>query len=121
MPYKDKETRNRHYREKYAKTKRQWGISNAPYRYRDSEKNSQLMRTYGITLQDYNAMFEEQDGRCAICGVHQSELKRALAVDHDHGTGEVRGLLCQKCNAGIGNLRDDASLLKRAACYLGDC
>ena len=43
-------------------------------------------------------MFKEQYGCCAICGKHQSELKKALAVDHDHRTGKVRGLVCNMCN-----------------------
>jgi len=57
---------------------------------------------YGITLEEYNDMFIEQDGCCAICGIHQSELNYSLCVDHNHETGNVRGLLCRGCNANLG-------------------
>jgi len=90
--------------------------------YRDANKelfrNSHLKSKYGIDLVEYNQMFAKQDGRCAICGRHQSEFKHSLAVDHCHETGEVRGLLCSTCNRGIGYLQDDASVVLRAASYL---
>jgi hypothetical protein len=57
---------------------------------------------YGITLIQYNEIFNSQNGCCKICGTHQSELKKALFVDHDHKTGKIRGLLCHQCNIGIG-------------------
>ena len=60
--------------------------------------NYQLVRYYGISVADYRAMFEKQDGKCAICKRHQSELSKKLSVDHDHKTGKVRGLLCSHCN-----------------------
>jgi len=53
---------------------------------------------YGITPNDYNQLFQQQNGCCAICGKHQSKLKRRLDVDHDHKTDKVRGLLCNYCN-----------------------
>ncbi len=53
---------------------------------------------YGLNAVEYNRLFAIQSGRCAICGKHQSELKRRLDVDHDHETGKVRGLLCNYCN-----------------------
>lgn len=55
----------------------------------------------------YNKMFNEQSGCCAMCGKHQSELKRRLDVDHNHISGKTRGLLCFPCNTGIGSLRVD--------------
>ncbi len=61
-----------------------------------------LRYTYGITVEDYNAMFIEQRGRCAICGKHQSSLNRVLCVDHNHDTGKVRALLCNGCNTLVG-------------------
>ena len=61
-----------------------------------------LKYEYGITLDDYNKMFNEQEGKCAICQRHQNELKKILYVDHDHKTGEVRGLLCKNCNVALG-------------------
>ena len=66
--------------------------------------------TYGITAEQYLELLEFQDGRCYIC--HRRPASKRLAVDHDHGTGEVRGLLCKACNRDVlGHLRDDAAAL----------
>jgi hypothetical protein len=72
---------------------------------------------YGLTIESYDAMLTEQAGVCAICG-RENASKRRLAVDHDHATGEVRGLLCNRCNAGIGLLGDTAEAVARAVVYL---
>jgi hypothetical protein len=75
-----------------------------------------LRHRYGTTLEWYRQRLDEQGGVCAICkGV---SLKR-LGVDHNHQTGEVRGLLCVKCNAGIGNFNENPSLMYAAVQYLG--
>ncbi len=71
-----------------------------------------------MTIERYNEMFEEQNGNCAICGRHEDEFKKILSVDHNHRTGEVRGLLCNKCNTAIGYLKDDINLLCSAISYL---
>ena len=81
-------------------------------------RDNYYKRKYGITLEDYNRMFAEQKGRCAICETHQCDTGRAFAVDHDHKTGKVRGLLCQACNTAIGKLQDDPKLIQRAAEYV---
>lgn len=73
---------------------------------------------YGLTEEKFNKMFEVQNGCCAICGKHQSDFKRALSVDHCHESGSVRGLLCSKCNTGLGSFKDDPTLLMKAAKYL---
>jgi len=62
------------------------------------------LKQYDMTLDDYNRIFAEQDGCCAICGRHQSEFKRRLHVDHDHVSEKVRGLLCADCNFLLGHL-----------------
>jgi len=72
-----------------------------------------LMRRYGITAADADAMYEAQGGMCAICGE-----RPAAHVDHDHSTGVVRSLLCFTCNSGLGNFRDDIELVRLAAAYL---
>lgn len=59
---------------------------------------SDLKLKYNLTENEWREFFERQDGRCAICGKHQSILSRRLSVDHDHKTGIVRGLLCGHCN-----------------------
>jgi hypothetical protein len=74
-------------------------------------------RKYGITLNEYNRMLEDQGGVCAVCGKVCNSGKR-LAVDHNHLTGKVRGLLCINCNQGIGHLMDSIHLLSRAIDYL---
>ncbi len=87
---------------------------------REHNKNTKLKYRYGITQKEYNKLFYKQKGCCAICGKHQSEFKRRLAVDHNHLTKEVRGLLCTLCNQGIGmlNVDENTLLLYRAIDYL---
>lgn len=77
-----------------------------------------LKREFGITLEQYNEMFQNQQGKCKICLIHQSKLSKALAVDHCHSTKKVRGLLCSTCNIGIGCLGDSVENINRALEYL---
>ena len=81
-----------------------------------------LRRTYGITLEQYEAMAEQQNHRCAICGQPETTTKKgtlqSLAVDHCHDTSKVRGLLCHHCNVGIGSLKHRKDLLLAAIRYL---
>jgi hypothetical protein len=85
-------------------------------------RNVKLLRLYGLTPEEYEALREAQGGVCAICKREETRTYkgriRALAVDHDHETGEVRGLLCSDCNQGIGWFRDDPELLQAAIEYL---
>ena len=83
---------------------------------RESYWEAMLQRVYGLTVADYNALLERQGGGCAICG--QPRNSHRLAVDHDHATGRVRGLLCAPCNHAIGSLRDRPDLLRSAIAYL---
>lgn len=76
-----------------------------------------LRSKYGLSLEQYDAMLIAQNGVCAICKKSDPEGK-ALAVDHDHITGENRGLLCGLCNKAIGLLQDSAELVIKAAEYL---
>lgn len=73
-----------------------------------------LRSRYGITIDQYEEMLQRQGGLCAICHIAHEKL----VVDHCHGTGRVRGLLCNTCNAGIGYLQDDPLLVFRAVSYL---
>jgi hypothetical protein len=76
---------------------------------------------YGVDQADFNEMFAAQGGMCAICGTDQPSGDGRIAqwnIDHDHSTGKVRGILCSQCNIGIGQLRDDPDLLRRAIAYL---
>lgn len=70
-------------------------------------------RTYNVSIEEIEVLIRDQAGRCRICG-----QARPLCIDHDHETGRVRGLLCQPCNHGVGNFRDDPALLAAAADYL---
>ena len=70
------------------------------------KRESNLKKKYKIDLKDYNKMFKEQKGKCAICNKHQKKLKTVLHVDHCHKTNQVRGLLCNRCNAGLGYYED---------------
>jgi len=76
------------------------------------------LRKYGLTVEAYNAMLAQQGGGCAICGGGPNSRGRRFAVDHCHGTGRVRGLLCSKCNTALGLLDDDPLRCEAAAAYL---
>jgi len=82
------------------------------------QRTNSLKRKYGMTLEDYDDLLKTQNGACAICQQSEPINSRRLAVDHDHITGEVRGLLCSQCNRGIGYLKDDPDILEAAAQYL---
>lgn len=84
-------------------------------------RRGQLQKRYGITLEEYEALFEKQRGACAICAGDMliGSSKRYAHVDHCHSTGSVRGLLCGRCNVGLGMFADDADRLTRAIEYLG--
>jgi hypothetical protein len=94
----------------------------------DIKRNYKLRKKYGISSAEYDEIFEKQNGVCAICGMPETKKQRrgvnlpetpdSLHVDHDHVTGQVRGLLCYRCNTGIGKLWDDPNLLRKAADYL---
>ena len=73
---------------------------------------------YGVSEEDYDRMCRLQAGRCAACGESQDGNRTRMAFDHDHGTGAVRGLLCGKCNRGIGLFDDSPEKLRAAATYL---
>lgn len=102
---------------------RQWARDN-PERHRNTRRARELRETYGISPEIYNTMLSGQGGVCAICGQPETRshgrtgTEFRLAVDHDHETGRVRGLLCQGCNRGIGFLGDNVDRLRKAADYL---
>ena len=89
-----------------------------------SPRESRLKYQYGITLADYERMLTDQGGVCWICGMANPQKNRwgetpvALHVDHCEATKKVRGLLCYRCNTGIGLLRHDVNIIKRAIDYL---
>lgn len=94
---------------------RRWRETNKP-RVIAIRRKSNLKTRFGITVEQYETMFLNQNGRCAICG-REPDLQR-LHVDHDHKTGRVRGLLCMTCNTALGKFSDDPELLRKAIEYL---
>lgn len=109
MPYKDPK-KNRECRDNYMKTEKG----------KLTKWKHNLKKQYGITPEDYDAMYEAQKGCCAICFTHQVSMNYRLHVDHCHKTGKVRGLLCKNCNLALGNFQDSVKLLARAIEYLED-
>lgn len=81
-------------------------------------RNAYLLCVYNISLKEYNYLLEQQSYRCAICGIPQDKLDKNLSVDHDHSTGEIRGLLCPDCNHGLGKFGDNPDILIKAIEYL---
>lgn len=94
---------------------RKWYIKN-----KKKAREYWLVSTYGIDNEEYNSLFEKQEGRCAICRKHQAEFKRALAVDHCHESQKIRGLLCTSCNNGLGRFKDSKEFLANAIKYLSN-
>ena len=79
---------------------------------------------FKITLEDYEVLWEKQEGKCKICKKEEvvthwkSKERQILSIDHDHKTGKVRGLLCARCNHAIGNMEDNKEFLYNAISYL---
>jgi hypothetical protein len=82
---------------------------------------SKIKEQYGLTEEAYLKLLEWSEGGCAICGERphlEHRWHKRLAVDHNHATGKVRGLLCANCNLGLGKFKDDKRLLRVAIAYL---
>lgn len=87
----------------------------------ETRRAAQLRREYGIEPQDFDRMVSDQGGRCAVCDEQPEPIRGrriGLFVDHCHDTGEVRGLLCSRCNTGIGQMRDDPRIMRAAIAYV---
>ena len=89
------------------------------------QRDKNLRHAYGITLDEYNVMLEKQGGVCGICKTDNPKGRQSgrgkvkdFYVDHNHETGEVRGLLCNNCNRAIGNFKDDPTIIQKAVLYL---
>lgn len=118
-PDKVREGRARRYAadpEKGRAATARWRAAN-PEKKREVDARQSLRRRYGITLEDKGVMYTAQRGLCAICRAHVETLSEAH-VDHCHTSGHIRGLLCSRCNLGIGHLYDDSERCLRAAAYL---
>lgn len=100
---------------KYLEEVSQWNSKNRD-KYLLCMRQTNLKRRYGLDAQQLADLLNQQDHNCAIC--NKPFLISGFHVDHNHATGEVRALLCGACNVALGNLRDDASLIRRAIAYL---
>lgn len=98
-----------------SETHKEWRIRNP-----SASRLRNLKSKYGLTKEDYLSLLDSQEGVCAICHKEEQENARSpwLSVDHCHETGLVRGLLCERCNKGLGMFMDDSSLLENAVSYL---
>lgn len=106
-----KEYRTSHYnanKAKYVAKANRWNKAHPEY---------SRQRKYGVSQEEYDRQLEAQGGLCKIC---RKKDDKPLGTDHDHRTGRFRGLLCGKCNRGIGHFDDRPDLLIAAAKYLGD-
>lgn len=86
----------------------------------DKVRDQHRARLYGLKPGEFAAMFAAQGGRCAVCWTDMPNGKGYWHVDHDHETKKVRGILCQKCNLGLGMFSDDLARVRAAATYLED-
>ncbi len=116
------------------RTKEYWREYNRQYRIKIKGSRAEYMRAYraahprlgqrednlksafGLTVAQYNDMLKQQGGCCAVC--EQKPITIRLAVDHDHVTGTIRGLLCIGCNTTVGKLRDSPELVEKLRRYL---
>jgi len=112
---------------KYFKEHREEGLKYRKDYYRSHKKEAKdldLKKRFGISLDQYNKILESQNGVCAVCGNEEIityknyNTGRSLAVDHNHETGKVRGLLCTGCNRGIGFFNNNPERLIKASNYL---
>jgi hypothetical protein len=122
-----KECMNAYRRERYKSPEVRDRIKGNTKRWNEANplawKQAYLMRTYNITLDEYQALYDAQGGCCALCRnpeqiVGSGKGKSMLAVDHDHETGKVRGLLCFRCNTSLGAFGDSVEGLRRAIAYI---
>lgn len=83
-------------------------------------EEARILRIYGLTWEEYEALLASQDGGCAICGTKiESDRNRSkLQIDHCHATNDIRGILCGKCNRGIASFDDNPALLRAAIEYI---
>lgn len=104
----------------YQKNKESITAKMKAYNGLPGKKDIDLRHRHGISLNDYKALLESQGGTCAICGgsAYGAEHYKHFAVDHDHTTGKIRGLLCNGCNIGLGKFKDNIVLLHNAIAYL---
>lgn len=108
---------NRKNRAKINAAQREWAKKN-PEKSKLYQRKSDFKAHYGITIEQYDKMFDKQQGFCAICLRHQKLFSLRLAVDHSHKTGKIRGLLCSSCNTALGLIGEENQTLQRMVAYI---
>lgn len=110
---------NPEYRKAQILYQKMWRRKN-PHRMAQAKKKCILKQQYGLSVQEYLLLIQKQNGGCAICGGKniRKNNKTGLCVDHNHITGNTRGLLCDQCNRGLGLLKDSVDILSKAVKYL---
>jgi hypothetical protein len=98
--------------------RKSWAQRN-PKRHKEIKRNSDLKAKYGISLATYNQMLRDQGHQCMLCEEkHGKTSWTTLVVDHNHQTGQVRGLLCRRCNSAIGFVDERVDVLARMIAYV---
>jgi hypothetical protein len=93
-------------------------VRNWSRKHPDKIRANALKYKYGLSVEDYNNLLIKQGGKCLLCGAIHPGDREQFSVDHCHVTGNIRGLLCTKCNRGLGCFNDSPELLHKAAVYI---
>lgn len=104
----------REYNRLYNKKKREEDGERILFR----ERRSRYRKKFGVTDEFIFGLYRKTKGKCSICGVPENECSRSLHIDHCHKTNKIRGLLCSRCNSGIGLFLEDVGILKNAIKYI---
>lgn len=97
---------------------KKWRRAN-PEKAQESYRKSHLKNHYNLTMDEYNSLAEKQRGKCAICGkLKQQHRRKHLCIDHNHCTGQIRGLLCTKCNLIVGVVEENPLIFRKVTAYL---
>ena len=94
-----------------------WWAQN-PHKVSEYGRLWKMKNVFNLSIDDYNSILDSQNNCCAICQLYFKEYSRRPAIDHDHSTGKVRGLLCHNCNTALGSFYDNPEYLARAREYL---
>ena len=120
MPYVNK-TKQADYQKTYYTKHREKILQRHQERYAkniNGKKDSYYLKEYGITYSDFLYLKGQDHNKCAICGTPSCPSGRELSIDHNHITGQIRGILCMDCNTGLGKFKDSIDLLQQAKDYL---
>lgn len=104
--------------EKRKLSKKKWVENNYDKMYKSGRQSNWKRKGIKLTYKEYEKIKEEQNNCCKICRINEAELNFKLCVDHDHGNGQIRGLLCNPCNKLLGNAKENIDILESAMDYL---